>query len=328
MTERVSHGASEDRAIHVSAPGKLVLVGEYVVLEGAPALVAAIQLRASATWGSATEHAALPLEVAATQRIIRAELGDVSGELAVDVLRLRHSEHKLGVGSSAAAAVAAAGALAEAHGIGVSVGVGATRDRIFDWAFRGHSEIAPHGSGIDVAASTYGGVLRFERSGTRPNHRPLAWPGTLHASVIFTGSSARTSGLVARVRAHTERHPREHATIMATLRSLSTEFIGAFERGEPVGVVEAAGHYHDALAELGRRAHAPIIEERLGELASLARSCGGASKPSGAGGGDVAVAFFADSSRRRAFDDACRLRGFLVVDAPLGGDGVRLEASP
>ena len=49
-------------AVHATAPGKLVLAGEYAVLEGAPALAVAVDARASAAIraeGRGGDHAVL-----------------------------------------------------------------------------------------------------------------------------------------------------------------------------------------------------------------------------------------------------------------------------
>ena len=51
----------------------------------------------------------------------------------------------------------------------------------------------------------------------------------------------------------------------------------------------------------------------LSRIAELARRFGGAAKPSGAGGGDVAIALVPDPQARASFTAACALEGLTPV---------------
>jgi phosphomevalonate kinase len=64
----------------------------------------------------------------------------------------------------------------------------------------------------------------------------------------------------------------------------------------------------------------------LARVAALAEAHGGGAKPSGAGGGDVALAFFDDEDRAEAFRGACRLERLALVPLAIGVEGVRVEA--
>ena len=99
----------------VSAPGKLMIAGEYAVLDGAEAVVDAVGRRAYAHLGSFAQEP-LPLEAGAARARAEALLGAVPGALSIDVSELRQAGRKLGLGSSAAAAAAAAGVVFAAHG--------------------------------------------------------------------------------------------------------------------------------------------------------------------------------------------------------------------
>jgi len=304
-----------------SAPGKLVLAGEYAVLEGAPAVVAAVQTRAFVRLDPGVDED-LPPEVTATRALVEAAHGKVEGKLVVDVASLRAGQHKLGVGSSAAAAVAAAALIRAERGELLDVG---GRERILRFALAGHRAVAPGGSGIDVVASTYGGVQRVRRDGDRIDHTSFKFPEGLFASVIFTGHSARTSDLLARVQHLATVDPKLHRKSMDAIAEAARAFVRTFESGEIPVLLDATRRHHEAMAELGRNADAPIVETSLATIAALAREHRGAAKPSGAGGGDVAIAFFATAIERTEFEEEAFTRGFTIVDATLGGDGVRLE---
>ncbi|MDH5492524.1 MAG: hypothetical protein OEY14_11290, partial [Myxococcales bacterium] len=177
-------------------------------------------------------------------------------------------------------------------------------------------------SGADVAASVLGGFVRFRRDGAQLEADRLPAPPGLEMRIVWTGKEARTSAFVARVGALAARDRSTHRRLLGELAELSTRFCEAFERGEGASIVEAAARYHDAMRALGLAAGAPIVDESLTAIAALARSSGGAAKPSGAGGGDVAVAFFASSADAQRFDAACASRGLARIDMELGVEGV------
>ena len=120
--------------MRVIAPGKLVLTGAYAVLEGAPAIVAAVDRYAVAD------------TAVARRRSTSGPSTTTRGQ-------------KLGLGSSAASLVASLGARALARGDDPRHA--AVRSEIFRAARDAHQRQQGGGSGVDVAASVHGGVLRY-----------------------------------------------------------------------------------------------------------------------------------------------------------------------
>jgi mevalonate kinase len=76
---------------------------------------------------------------------------------------------------------------------------------------------------------------------------------------------------------------------------------------------------------LGDAAGISILDETTQEIRKLALSCGGAAKPSGAGGGDVVVAGFRGANEAATFRAGCTQKGFEVLSLDLGVYGERLE---
>jgi phosphomevalonate kinase len=304
--------------VGASAPGKALLCGEYAVLEGAPAIVAAVDRRVTVSWTD--QAASMPPEVEATLAVAKAVCGDVRGALEVDASALRRDASKLGLGSSAAAAAAAAAAVFATHGHGLDDP--AVVRRAFDCALEGHASVAPQGSGVDVAASSFGGFLRCRRDGGLEVER-LAAPHGLCIELVWTGHPARTSELVAKVFGLRERALGEYRQRMGSLSGLASAFADAFERGFPSDVVRAAASYAAAMAALGEAAGAPIMDAQLERVAELAGRFSGSAKPCGAGGGDVAVAFFVDSEAASAFKLACEDEGLHPIEVSWGAPGVR-----
>jgi phosphomevalonate kinase len=261
--------------VRAIAPGKVLLTGAYAVLEGAPAIVAAVDRYAIAD-GARTAASPSPEVVA--------WLGDQPAP-EVDVSALHDvSGRKLGLGSSAAALVASVGVRALARGD--DLGSPAVKDRIFRVARDAHARAQAGGSGADVAASVYGGVIRYA-IGSNAGVLPLELPAGLFVAVYDSGTSVRTSDMLARV--HALRAGGSSPRTFADLCEVATEAAGRVGHGDARGFVESACAFGRALAALGLAALAPIVPPRFAELASRAEREDAAFVPSGAGGGDVAV---------------------------------------
>ena len=307
------------KPVGASAPGKALLCGEYAVLDGAPAVVSAVGRRVSVAWTQAP--VSMPPEVEATLALAQRRCGPVPGALTLDVSALQQDRVKLGLGSSAAAAAASAGAVFATHGFELSE-PSVTR-RVFDCALEGHASIAPQGSGVDVAASTLGGFVRFSRIGDEVQADSLPCPDGLLIRLVWTGHAARTSELVAKVRELEGARSSVYRACMRSLHELASAFASAFERGDAHEVLEQADAYSKAMAALGDAAGAPIVEAQLARAGALAASCSGSAKPCGAGGGDVAIAFFTDPDAARRFEVACRDEQLHPIEVSWGATGVR-----
>jgi len=259
------------------------------------------------------------------RRLAEQRFGAMEGDLQLDVSALRDGSRKLGLGSSAAAAAATVGAVVARAG--KSLDDASIRSAVLDVALEGHRAVAPAGSGADVAASVLGGLFVFQREEARVDVQPVAPPATLDVRVIWTGVEARTSELVERVAQLRGRDEGAHDAAIARLSAAATRVCLAFAKDDPAEAIAAFAEHHEALAELGRLADVPIVEAKLAEAARLARAHGGAAKPSGAGGGDIAVAVFdrREKGAADAYEEACRQAGMAPVVVPLHAVGLRTE---
>ena len=93
-------------------------------------------------------------------------------------------------------------------------------------------------------------------------------------------------------------------------------------------VLASTAAYGKTMGQLGDAAGVSIVNDTLRKVAQLAEQAGGAAKPSGAGGGDVALALFPDDSSERRFSALCEEHGFALLLIELGAQGVRLEGAP
>jgi phosphomevalonate kinase len=308
-------------AIRASAPGKLMLAGEYAVLDGAPAVMTAVDRRAIARVAGAAELS--PFLAAAAAQIAAAR-GDgpaarAARAIEVDSSALREAGDagaKLGLGSSAAATVAAV-ACALAH-----EDAAPDRDEIHRLAAAAHGDVqaalGARGSGADVAASTYGGFLAF----TAGTSRPLPAPAGLALVPFWTGAPADTVTLVAAV---ADARTAKPAAVGAALRAigLSAEaLVHAIEDGRPDLALAALAAGGRALAMLGQIAGVALEPACVAAARAALEPLGGTAKTCGAGGGDVAIAAlpgFADLAVAR---DAIRAAGGTPLGISVGAPGV------
>jgi phosphomevalonate kinase len=264
--------------VKARAPGKILLSGAYAVLRGSPALVSAVDRYVTADGERQAERVTAEVEAA---------LGTAQAPW-FDASELRRGERKLGVGSSAAILVASLAVRALERRPEASDAELA--DEVFLPALRAHRSAQGGGSGVDVASSAYGGVLSYRMGrGDAPVLRPVALPPGLEVEVYFSGESASTPELIARVNALEARDPSLHAVLLAAQAEAAEDAEAALLAGHVDAFVRALSAQCRALDELGMHAGASIVTEPCRALAELSEREGGAALPAGAGGGDVLI---------------------------------------
>ena len=280
----------------VLAPGKLVLLGEYAVLDGGAALVQAIDRGVRC---DITPASSLRIETPdGDDRFVRPALLGAGGLFRFSAWNPVDLPGKPGFGGSAAACVAAC--------------VAAGRPALDAVAI--HHAVQGSGSGIDVMASALGGTLLVQRGVCSPSAAPLP-------VVVYSGASARTGPRVERYRAWADGGAAHRAFL-----ERSSAAVQGFA-ADPLAAVRAA---LDNLVDMARQAGLDYLSPALERIVALARAHGGAAKPSGAGGGDVAVAWFLDPLAQAAFLAACQAEGLppIPVHASPGARLLPADAAP
>ncbi len=302
------------------APGKLVISGAYSVLEGAPAIVAAVDRFAVADSCNATGYV--------TEEMRQAFEGPYPW---IDASALRDGDRKLGLGSSAALLVAAM-----ATQPNVALDEAGARQRLFEAALVAHRKAQGGGSGVDVAASVFGGVLSYRlRAPLRvamtagmgespgPEITPLELPPSTVIEVWASETSAKTSDFIRKV-----------YTLRDTRRSVFDDLIRRARQAAEAAVVSCENRVHasfvssicqqvDTLRELGVEAGVPIVGDELWRLHELARRQHASVIPAGAGGGDVNL-FVGAKPSCPDFRRAAGAAALRPVSLNLGAPGVSI----
>lgn len=306
--------------IGASAPGKLFLSGEYAVLEGAPAIACAVgrhvRVRVLDAGANEREEAALWRE-AAEDLIIAQGLGETrpGRGLEIDSRPLHAADGtKYGLGSSAAVAASVAGALLALQG---PLPETPAQLRLAGALHR--SRQGPGGSGADVAASLYGGVVAV--SGGRVER--IAWPAGLVCAVLWSGFCANTGRALARFRESLQGgSPR----VQDGLRRLAME-AEAVNQAWRLGAgdaLEALAQYSRVWRELDRAARLGIYSPPHRKLLDLAHSAGCVYKPSGAGGGDCGLALCSDPQALARMRRMAAGEGYETLEMELAVKGMNV----
>jgi phosphomevalonate kinase len=289
----------------------MVLSGAYAVLSGAPALVAAVDRYVLADTARAPEFDAP--EVRAAIGAARAPWFDAS--------ELRDNGKKLGLGSSAAIVVASLAALELERE--PELEDAALCARVYQRALTAHRAAQGGGSGVDVAASAYGGVLAARRH-TDTSELALSavhLPSALHFEVWASSAAASTAEFLARIRAFAAREPSLHRARMDAQALAAEAALDAASRGSASDFVTAIAAQFSALSALGEAASAAIVTPEHAELGRLAAAEGAAFLPAGAGGGDVAY-YVGERAPLPAFGARARALGQSRLELRLGARGV------
>ncbi|HET7267615.1 MAG TPA: hypothetical protein VFJ15_05850 [Oleiagrimonas sp.] len=338
-------------AVHASAPAKLVVAGDYAVLEGAPAVVIALDRRAHVevesladtdaafcidapdldirgaqgrlegeriTWSSDADR--LTLVTAVLQYLAQHGAAPRSAHVTLDTQAFFAGDGaKLGLGSSAALTVALTAAVntandAEAGDLAAMIGM--------------HRRMqGGRGSGLDIAAALMGGTLIYRLSDGQAQTERARWPHELGLCCVWSGRSASTGSALAQLADWRSRHTAAYATHMQALSDAAAEVAVALRAGSGADMATGMSEYADMLARFGETVGIDIVSAEHRALAAMANDCGVVYKSCGAGGGDVGMAVAVDDDRLSHFARQAASAGFRIVETGIDERGLSVQTA-
>lgn len=286
--------------IHVSAPGNTMLMGEHAVLFGHRAIVCAVSQRMSVTLTPRDDNV---VSIESSLAHVDSTLNDVfSGqtstpELSFVLASIRavqptrgftlaiESEfsHTVGLGSSAAVTAACVYAvMLYTHG-------DAPLMDVFDAGLRAIHDVQKRGSGSDLAASVFGGIVGYTaepRAITRLlQHSDLSahtWP---KLDLLYCGYKTPTPKVLEHVSQEAEQFPNLYEALYAQMHNVCVQAEQAVVSQDWRALGQLMNMYHGFMDALG------VSDAKLSELVYNARAIDGVlgAKISGSGLGDCII---------------------------------------
>jgi mevalonate kinase len=320
-----------------SAPAKVILLGEHTSLYGNPALVAALDMRAKVSVSKRNDNEVrvtapgLGLEDAPAKRSERGTaLVKRAAELyggGYDIQVESNVPLASGLGSSAAISAALVMALDAENGQDSDLHVARKGSGKVQKTFSSHmrvlqekaqlceSEVHSKSSGLDTAASVYGGAIRYQR-GEVERINMGDYPRLI---IAHSGVQSDTAEIVE----HIDRINAEDPERMKFFLDESERLVFLGQRALESGDWETLGKQMSANHKL--LADMEVSSERLEELVCSAKDAGAyGAKLCGAGRGGV-MAALVDENCEKEVNEALSRKDAKIMESSISEEGVTLE---
>ena len=298
--------------IQTSAPGKLLLLGDYAVVYNNPCLVTAVDKRlyVEAEIIDKDEDEILTPQVKESRFVLETIAHFKEAFSIRNSVRIKTQgdfSHQVGLGSSSAVTVATLEALNQLFKKNLN------KKEVFDMSYRVTLSIQGVGSGFDIAAAVYGGTQYYVTGGAVIEPISL---NTLPLVVGYSGIKADTPFFIRKVAEAFKYRQAELKSIFSSITSLVNEARRGLETSNFSLTGTCMTKNHTLLQKLG------VSIPKLDEMVAAANQAGAwGAKLSGAGGGDCMIALVADNKR----DDVIRAIekvGGEIIHVSLNAKGV------
>lgn len=355
----------------IKAPGKLMFSGEWSVLElGNLSIVTAVDKYVSCTiskfdkmrlvireYGidakfSIEKNKVFGLEekklsfVRAAIEVVSEYLGKLDNFLIQTVNEGTDSvfdgkPYKLGFGSSAAVTVSVVAALFAFHGRNIALRK--EKDIIFKLATIAHFKAQGKvGSGFDIAASTYGGLIIYKRFDpafiekkslkelvTEPwpdlYIEEIDFPEDLKILVGWTKSSASTKEMINQMSLFKKEKADLYNEIINDINYTTRELISEIKKCNEEKIIKHVKENELLLRKLTKHSSVNIETKELRAMSEAADEAGGAGKLSGAGGGDCGIAICFDAKTAKKIEESWNKIGINIVNTKIDFNGVHAD---
>lgn len=319
--------------ITVSAPGKLMLLGEHAVVYDRPCLVIAVDQRIYLTAEKLDEEIFIldapdvsilnyrkPLSdlgkggIPNGAKFIEIALKNIAEKFKIrtglKISTKSEFSSQFGFGSSSASTVCIVKALSELFDLKLS-----TQD-IFDYSYKTILDIQGKGSGFDIAAAVFGGTLYFLTGGKVMESLSIS---EIPLVVGYSGIKADTVTLIDKVKKSFSEKQKELDNVYDNIEDLVNKAKGEILKRNWYKLGKLMNENQKYLAELG------VSIEKLDNMINAANSVGAyGSKLSGAGGGDCIIAI-CSKEKIAVVENAIEKAGGIILKVRANAEGVRVE---
>jgi mevalonate kinase len=309
-----------------SAPGKLILFGEHASSRGKPAIVFAVNSRLTVIL---KEHNYPNKGILLTSRDFNVQRAEYpSGRLnivskVIDVFfeetllnpeqfqLIIKSRIKPGFGSSAAVIASVLGALNSYYKTNFS------KRELLRLGIKANYAIKGYGSGLDIAASIYGGLIKYQIN-LEPEYLPFE---NLDLIIGNTGKKAPSGPIVNSVKELEKNNPIEINAIFDSLEFLTNEAEQALKENDIPKIAFLMNKNQELLRKL--KVSSDIIEEML-QAAMNAGALGG--KLSGAGIGDNIIVLTPSDKREEIIKALNKTKGKALTYIRIEQNGLMVSS--
>ena len=304
-------------SIRVSAPGKLLLLGDHAVVYGYPCLVTAVDRRiyVEAEIIDADNDDIITPQVKESRFVLESIAYFKERFHIKESVRVKTRgdfSHQVGLGSSSAVTVATFKAL------GLLFDKRMSLDELFQMGYRVNLLIQGVGSGFDIATATYGETLEYIKGG---KHMEPLHIKSLPLVVGYSGAKADTPFYIRRVAESFKSKKEEMEKIFSSMQMLVEKAKRALQTENFIDAGSCMNENQKLLVRLG------VSTPKLDDMIASAIQAGAyGAKLSGAGGGDCMIAL-ADEARRGAVEKSIEKAGGEIIHVNVNATGVMMESS-
>ncbi|MEH6576592.1 MAG: mevalonate kinase [Amphritea sp.] len=305
ITDAVATGG----AIKVTAPGSIMLLGEHAVLFGQRALACAVDKRISVTLtprndrqvriDSALAQYAADLDALTPEPRLSFVLAAIERQLRAlksgfELLIESEFSHTVGLGSSAAVTAAVATAIAAFCGVDI-----ANRNGLFKEALATVHQVQGRGSGTDLVASIFGGVVGYSVATADSPADIKALQGLPEISLFYAGYKTRTPDVLRIVEQRSQQQPELYQGIYELMGQCAMQAEEAVQQSDWPRLGQLMNIYQGLMDALG------VNDKVLSEIVYSLRESEHilAAKISGSGLGDCVLALGQDATLSLPYEE-------------------------
>ena len=186
---------------------------------------------------------------------------------------------------------------------------------LFDISLQAHYEAQGKiGSGIDIAASTFKGTGIFKKPADDYLYKNIALPQDLFIIPIWTGASTSTPEFVSKTNQLKNNDADIYNVVIKELSDLSNIGCSHLLNNESGDFLVTINKFYETLDKLGKSAGIPIISNSHKNIAEIVWECNGFYKPSGAGGNDIGIAFTNDLNIKKKIIERINTSQFKHIE--------------